>query len=50
MAKYDANSIKTLNARESIRENIGMYIGDASLHGLHQVSMKPLLYLQLVLF
>ena len=40
MAKYDANSIKTLNARESIRENIGMYIGDASSHGLHQLFIE----------
>ena len=40
MAKYDANRTKTLNARESIRENIGMYIGDASSHGLHQLFIE----------
>ena len=35
--KYDAQSIKVLTPRESIRENVGLYIGDADLAGLHQL-------------
>ena len=42
MAKYDANSIKTLSARESIRENIGLYIGDSDFHGLHQLFIEAI--------
>ena len=37
---YDANSIKTLNPRESIRENLGMYIGSNNLTGLHQLFIE----------
>lgn len=40
MKKYDADSIKTLNARESIRENIGLYIGDSDSKGLHQLFVE----------
>jgi DNA gyrase/topoisomerase IV subunit B len=34
MIKYDENSIVTLNWREGIRQNLGMYIGDADENGL----------------
>lgn len=34
---YDKNSIKTLSARESIRESIGRYIGGSDLNGRHQL-------------
>lgn len=37
---YDANSIKTLSPRESVRENLGMYIGDADQRGLHQLFIE----------
>ena len=37
---YDANSIKTLNPRESIRENLGIYIGSNNLTGLHQLFIE----------
>ena len=37
---YDANSIKTLNPRESIRENLGMYIGSNNSTGLHQLFIE----------
>lgn len=40
MKSYDANSIKTLSPRESVRENLGMYIGDADQHGLHQLFIE----------
>lgn len=42
MAKYDANSIKTLNARDSIRLNLGMYIGDESSKGMHQLFIEAI--------
>ena len=38
--KYDADSIKVLNPRESIRENLGMYIGNADLSGMHQLLIE----------
>lgn len=38
--KYDANSIKVLNPRESIRENLGMYIGNADSSGMHQLLIE----------
>ena len=37
---YDANSIKTLNPRESVRENLGIYIGSNNLTGLHQLFIE----------
>ena len=37
---YDANSIKTLNPRESVRENLGIYIGSNSSTGLHQLFIE----------
>lgn len=37
---YNANSIKTLTPRESIRENLGMYIGDSDSKGLHQLFVE----------
>ena len=42
MAKYDANSIKTLNARDSIRLNLGMYIGDEDSKGMHQLFIEAI--------
>lgn len=35
--KYDENSIKTLNYRDSCRESIGMYIGSADSHGMQHL-------------
>lgn len=40
MVKYDASSIKTLSPRESIRENLAMYIGGSDLQGLHQLFIE----------
>lgn len=37
---YNADSIKTLSPRESIRENLGMYIGDSDSKGLHQLFIE----------
>ena len=34
MLKYDENSIVSLNWREGIRQNLGMYIGDCTAQGL----------------
>lgn len=35
--RYDENSIKTLNYRESCRESLGMYIGDNGVQGMHHL-------------
>lgn len=34
---YDENSIITLNPRESVRQNLGMYIGSSSSAGMHHL-------------
>lgn len=35
--KYDAESIQVLSPRESVRQNLGMYIGNSDSSGLHQL-------------
>lgn len=40
--KYDASSIKVLSPRESVRENLGMYIGNSDKEGLHQLFVEAI--------
>ena len=37
MKEYNENSIHTLDARESVRESIGMYIGNSESGGMHHL-------------
>ena len=38
MKEYNENSIHTLNARQSVRESIGMYISNAETTGMHHLA------------
>ena len=38
--KYDAESIQVLSPRESVRQNLGMYIGNSDSSGLHQLFVE----------
>lgn len=40
MNRYDENSIKTLNYRESCRESIGMYISNNETGGMHHLATE----------
>ena len=35
--QYDENSIVTLDPREAVRQNLGMYIGDNDSRGMHHL-------------
>ena len=37
---YDVNSIKVLSPRESIRQNVSMYIGNSDKEGMHQLFVE----------
>lgn len=42
MSIYNEKSIKELTPRESIRDNLGMYIGNADSDGLHQLFIEAI--------